>query len=120
MKRYDKVLFQYDLQQTILTLFANDPSAMAGTFQEIFKLLLNIHAPIKKKRVRSQCAPWLTPSLGKSMDRLKKVATKSPELRSAYTKKQNKVTKEIGYSAQDYYKGIIEKEKGIQRKCGKQ
>ena len=57
------------------TPFANDPSAMAGTFQEIFESLLNIHAPIKKRRVRSEFAPWLTPSLRKSMetrDRLKK------------------------------------------------
>ena len=39
MKKYDKALFQHELQQidweTILTLLANDPSAMAGTFQEI-------------------------------------------------------------------------------------
>ena len=54
MNKYDKAIFQHDLQQidweTILTSFANDPSAMAGTFQEIFESLLNICAPIKKRR----------------------------------------------------------------------
>ena len=53
MKKYDKSLFLYDLQQidweTILAPFADDPSAMAGTFQEIFESLLNIHAPIKEQ-----------------------------------------------------------------------
>ena len=82
-KKYEKAIFQHDLQQidweTILTPFANDPSAMAGTFQEIFESLLNIHAPIKKRRVRSEFAPWLTPNIRKSMetrDRLKKNSDK--------------------------------------------
>ena len=69
---------------------------MAGTFQEIFEPLLDIHAPIKKRRVRSEFAPWLTQSLRKSMetrDRLKKIAAKSPEMWSAYSKQRNKVTK---------------------------
>ena len=127
MKKYDKAIFQHDLQQidweTILTPFANDPSAMAGTFQEIFESLLNIHAPIKKRRVRSEFAPWLTPSIRKSMetrDRLKKIAAKSPEIWSAYSKQRNKVTKEIRNSIQDYYKSLIEKNKGDPKKCGKQ
>ena len=102
MKKYDKAIFQYDLQQidweTILTPFANDSSAMAGTFQEIFESLLNTHAPIKKPRVRSEFAPWLTPSLRKSMetkDKLKKVAAKSPGMWSAYRKQPNKVSKKF-------------------------
>ena len=126
MKKYDKALFQYDRQQidweTILTPFANDPSAMAGTFQTICESLLNIHAPIKKRRVRSEFAPWLTPSLRKSMetrDSLKKIATKSPEMWSTYTKQRNKVTKEIRYSVQDYYKGLIKENKGGPKKMWK-
>ena len=44
-------------------------------------------------------------------DRLKKVAAKSPEMWSAYTKQWNKVTKEFRYSIHDYYKGLIKKNK---------
>lgn len=126
-KKYDKALFQHDLQQIdweiILTPFAGNPSAMADTFQETFESLLNAHAPIKRRRVRSEFAPWLTPNPRKSIDardRHKKIAVKSPEICSAYTRQRNRVTKEIRYSVRDYYKGLIEKNKGIQRKCGKQ
>ncbi len=123
MKKYDKALFQQDLQQVdweaILTPFANNPSAMAGTFQEIFESILSLHAPIRKRRVRSEFAPWLTPNLRKSMetrDKLKQLARKSPEMWPAYTKQRNQVTKEIKYSIQDYYKGLIEKNKGDSKK----
>ena len=55
---------------------------MADTFQEIFESLLNIHAPIRKKRESPDFAPWLAPDLRKSMEtrnRLKKIAAKSAE-----------------------------------------
>ena len=61
MKQYDKALFLNDLQQidwtTILDPLSNDPSGMANTFQEIFESILNVHAPIKRRRVRSEFAP---------------------------------------------------------------
>ena len=52
-------------------------------------------------------------------DRLKKVAAKSPEMLSAYSKQRNKVTKEVRNSIQDYYKGLIEKNKGDPKKMRK-
>ena len=67
MKKYDKTLFRKCLEQvdweTILSPFDNDPVSMAATFQEIFESILNLHAPVTKKRVSSQFAPWLTVSL---------------------------------------------------------
>ena len=87
MKQYDKALFLHDLQQidwkTILDPLSSDPSGMANTFQEIFESIFNIHAPIKRRKIRSEFAPWLTPSIRKSIatrDRLKKIATKNPEM----------------------------------------
>ena len=85
---------------------------MADTFQEIFELLLNVHAPIRKRRVSPDFAPWLTPDLRKlteTRNRLKKIAVKSSEMWSAYTKQRKGDTKEIKYYIQDYYKGLIEK-----------
>ena len=79
MRKYDKSLFQEDLKwidwKTILDTFADDPSGMANIFQEIFNSALNGHAPIKKRRVKTEFAPWLTPNVRKSMqsrDRLKR------------------------------------------------
>ena len=114
MKQYDKALFLHDLQQidwkTILDPLSSDPSGMANTFQEILESIFNIHAPIKRRRIRSEFSPWLTPSIRKSMatrDRLKKIATRNPEMWSLYTKQHNKVTKEIRNSIQDHYKASI-------------
>ena len=67
MNKYDKMLFRKDLQQidweTILRSFDNDPVRMAATCQEIVESILNLHAPIRKRLIRSQFAPWLTVSL---------------------------------------------------------
>ena len=67
INKYDKMLFRNDLEQvdweSILRPFDNDPVSMAATFQETFESILNLHAPVKKKRIRSQFAPWLTVSL---------------------------------------------------------
>ena len=114
MKQYDKTLFLNDIRQidwkTILDPLSNDPSGMANKFHDIFESILNVHAPIKRRRVRSEFAPWLTPSLRKSMatrDRLTKIATRNPEMWSFYTKQHNRVTKEIRNSIQDYSKNLI-------------
>ena len=81
MKKYDKILFRKDLEQVdweaILRPFDNDPVSMVATFHEIFESILNLHAPVRKKRVRSQFAPWLTASLQNLMrERFTKCWTK--------------------------------------------
>ena len=126
MKQYDKALFLNDLQQidwkTILDPLSSDPSGMTNTFQEIFESILNIHAPMKRRRVRSEFAPWLTPIIRKSMatrDRLKKMATQNPEMWSLYTKQRNRVTKEIRNSIQDHYKNLINESNGDPKKMWK-
>ena len=115
MKKYDKMLFRNDLQQidweTILRPFDNDPASMAATFQEIFESILNIHAPVRKKRARSQFAPWLTVSLKNLMrerDILKQEAERSPEKWSAYKQLLDKVTREMRNATRDYYHGLID------------
>ena len=60
-----------------------NPNTMASTFQETVESVLNMHTPIKKRRVKSELAPWLTPNLRESMetrDRLKNIAAKCPEM----------------------------------------
>ena len=91
---------------------------MADTFQEIFESLLNVHAPIKK-RVSSEFAPWLTSDLMKIIED-RKIAAKSPEMWSAYTRQRTRVTREVSHSIRDYYEGLIEKNKGDPKKVWKQ
>ena len=114
LNKYDKIAFQYNLQQieweTILSPLANDQNSMAGTFQEIFESILNIHAPLRKKRIRPDPAPWLTPEIRKLMkerDQAKKDAINSPDLWQAYKTLRNIVAKAIRDALQSYY-GIID------------
>ena len=95
---------------------------MADAFQEIFESTLDFHAPIKKKKVQAEFTPWFTPRLRKHMmnrDRLKKMATKIPELWTAYVRKRNNVTKEIRKAVEDHYKVLAEKNKRDPRKMWK-
>ena len=45
-------------------------------------------------------------------DSLKKMATKIPELWTAYARQRNNVTKEIRKAVGDHYKVLVEKNKG--------
>ena len=51
-----------------------------GIWKQIFENIADSHAPLKKKRVRGNSVPWITPELKHNMferDRLEKVASRS-------------------------------------------
>ena len=58
MTKYDKALFQNDIQQLylkiILAPIANESSALTDTLQENFESLLHVHVPIKTKEEQVQ------------------------------------------------------------------
>ena len=115
MRKYNKVHFRNEIQQveceTILRPYCDNTMDMAAMLQEIFESILDIYAPLRRKRVRSDFAPWLTLSLKRSIlerDKLKVQAENSPEIWSAYKRKRNQVTKRIRISIRDYYNGLIE------------
>ena len=112
MRKYNKAYARNDIQQvewdTILSAYCDNTMDMATIFLEIFESILDIHAPL---RVRSDVAPWLTPSLKRSIlerDKLNVQAENSPEIWSAYKRKRSQVTKMIHISIRDYYNGLIE------------
>ena len=126
LKRYNKALFQQDLQEIdwdcILKPLADEPSKMVTTFQEIFESLLNVHAPLKVKKVRNEFAPWLTSSVRDLMtkrDRMKKAAKKNPHLWPNYKGLRNQCTSAIRKAIQDYYHGLIEETKDDPKKMWK-
>ena len=71
LNNYDRALFRNDLQQidweTILSPHAANPDNVAATFREIFESVLDIHAPLKKRRVGNTSAPCITPDIRKLM-----------------------------------------------------
>ena len=88
MRKYNKAHFRNEIQQvewkTILSPYCDrNTTDMATVFQEIFESNLDIHAPLRRKRVRSDFSPWLTPSLTRSIferDKLKVQVENSPEI----------------------------------------
>ena len=53
-------------------------------------------------------------------DRLKKLATKIPELWTAYARQRYNVAKEIRKAVEDHYKVLVRKNKEDPKKCGRQ
>ena len=88
LRNYCKENFQKDLQlinwASILEPMSDNPSEMASTFQEILEHLLNFHAPLKKRKVKSEYAPWISSDIKRSMEERnkmkKKLALKDPNL----------------------------------------
>ena len=119
LSKYDRGLFRNDLQQidweTILNPYADNPDNIDTTFQVIFELVLDIHAPLKKRRLGNTPTPWITPEIRKLMkerDATKKATKKSPERWSIYKHLRNKVTQKIRDAIQSHYLGLIEENKG--------
>ena len=49
---------------------SDSPNEMASIFINIFEKLLKVHASLKKMKVRSEYAPWLTSDIEKSREEL--------------------------------------------------
>ena len=86
MRKLNKAYICNDIQQVdweaTLNPCCNNTTDMATMFQ-IFESILDLRAPFRRKRVRSDFAPWVTPSLKKLIlerDKLKVQAEKSPEI----------------------------------------
>ena len=85
LKRYNKALYQQDLQGVdwvnFLTPLENEPNKMVATFQDVFESLPNMHAPCKISKVRNEFTPCLISSVRDIMtkrDKVKKAAIKKP------------------------------------------
>ena len=86
----------------------------------IFNIVLEKHATMRLKKVRSEYAPWLTGNQKKAMyhrDYLRKMAVKhnSPNFNYAYNRQRNKVNKNIKESKSAYYSDNITNNKSNPR-----
>ena len=110
LRNYDKMKFINDLKEVnwevALSPFSESPNLMVDKFHEIFDALLNTHAPIRRKKVRNQPAPWITPEIKRLMeerDRAKKNSIKNPKLLNSCKSLRNKVTNSIRFSRRLHY-----------------
>ena len=123
MKTYNKTSFQQGLNainwESRLEPFSQDPCKMASAFQELFDAILCLHAPIRKRKRKSEHAPWLNADIRSLMmrrDKAKKDTRRNPALWPLYKKLRNEVTKAIRIAMQDHYSGLIEQNKNDPKK----
>ena len=91
----------------------DNPKRAWEVWKHSFLAVANLHAPVKKKRVRNSKAPCLTPEIKQLMwerDRTKQIATvTNDQLKWAeYRRLKNRVNHSIKASKRDYYHSYFE------------
>ena len=89
---------------------SDDPNVLRADWKAKFFTIVNSHAPIKTKRVRSRKVPWVTSDLRKGMrdrdrDVAKRKAIKSnnPQDWAVYKRLRNKINGEVKSTKASYY-----------------
>ena len=91
----------------------DNPTGAWEVWKQSFLAVANLHAPVKKRRVRNSNAPWLTPEIKRLMwerDRIKRIAiVTSDQLKWAeYRRLRNRVNHSIKVSKKNYYHSFFE------------
>lgn len=118
-KNYISSEFQIDLRALLAEYdwVSDNPNTLWEQLKTVFNYTLEIHAPTRLRRVRSQYAPWLNDPIKKAMnnrDYLKKkaVKTQSYYYDEAYKGARNHVNKLIKKAKKRYYQITIDQNKG--------
>ena len=92
----------------MFTFFGNNPNAMWEIWKDLFLEVLDKHAPLQRKKIRSHKIPWITSqikSLINTRDKLKIKATisKSETDWVNYKAARNQVNIKLRNAKQNYY-----------------
>ena len=65
MKHFDPQLFTLHLQNAHWDLqeISDDPNDMVYAWKNLFLEVLDVHAPLRKRRIKNNPSPWLTPDI---------------------------------------------------------
>ena len=66
-KRFDKYIFQAELNEMLINETYDNNNINYNSFESIFMILLNKHAPIREKYVRANNAPFMNKILSKAV-----------------------------------------------------
>lgn len=115
MKNFDSQSFVSDLQNAQWGLLSqcNDTNEMVFVWEKLFTDILDVHAPLRKKRVKNKASPWLTPEIKKLMykrDFLKKksISNKSRSTFEAYKRVRNQINTAIKKAKVNYLTNEID------------
>ena len=123
------------LKISIVTIFCNDiasqkwdvldnfqdPNDMWREWKIKFLNVVNTHAPLRTKRVRSKRCPWITSALNKRMQKrdimnLKAIRSKNPQDWGEFKRPRNKVNINIKIAKESYYKQSFTEHKNDSRR----
>ena len=108
------------LKISIVTIFA-DPNDMWREWKIKFLNVVDTHAPLRTKRVRSKRSPWITSELKKRMHerdimKLKAIRSKNPQDWGEFKRLRNKVNCKIKIAKESYYKQSFTEHKNDSRR----
>ena len=105
---FNRENFRKDISRQDWSCTSDDPNVLWADWKAKFLSIVNSHAPIKTKRVRSGKVPWITSDLRKGMrdrDVAKRKAIKSnnPQDWAMYKRLRNRINGEVKSTKASYY-----------------
>ena len=127
MKKFDTQKFVADLMQQQwenVYFFAETPNAKWEIWKMLFLEVLDKHAPLQNKKIRTRRVPWITSSIKElinTRDKLKRKAiiTNLENDWLSYQRTRNKVNIELRNAKKDYYSTKIAGDKSNPKEAWK-
>ena len=126
MRSFNIVEFHRDLEHQSWSELktTKDTNEMWLAWKNMFLSVVDKHAPMKSKRIRSNNVPWVTNEIKDIIherDKMKRkfIDTKNKDFWYAYKTLRNKVTIELLNTKRAYYNNEIEKQKGDPKRTWK-
>ena len=99
-----------DWDKTLASTNGN-PDLKASVFNSVTSALLEAHAPLKRTKITSHHAPWITADL-KNLMKKRDLAKKKPEKDASYWSKYKKLRNKVAYKlrnrVQEYYHNLVD------------
>ena len=127
MKNFDEGKFIEELLKQhweYVYFFADDPNAMWEIWKNVFLEVLDKHAPLQQKKIRSKKVPWITCDIKKLMNtrdkfKRKAILTNRENDWLNFKTARNKVNIELRSAKKDYYSSKIAGQKINPKKAWK-
>ena len=125
-KNFDANTFLADLESVPWHVIENEEDIDSAVFvwNQLFSEIADLHAPVKRRRIRGVPLPWLSDKITEAMkDRdfhhRKAVKTNSVFHWACYRKLRNRVNREVKAAKSKYYCDLIKEAKGDSGKIWK-
>ena len=127
MKNFDEKKFIDELLNQhwdYVYFFGDDPNAMWEIWKELFLEVLDKHAPLQQKKVRSNKVPWITSEIKNLINKRDKLKRKAIISKSEidwinYKTSRNQINIELRNAKQNYYSTKIAGQKCNPKKAWK-